>query len=658
LLMSKQGPALTAASPASFGIGNILAPNTRIYYDNLFSTQYLGRVSDLLAAQLRTQGLDELRFRAVLLFAVFEGYRSQTDGEVLAQPLVLECGVDAEKVVIGISFRRAQEKGKLAIEGLSERLVSKHPGGPFEVLLGELHAQSDRLVIRIEPDTGRFEAVAILSLSGAAGEKAAPEVQLIGSAEPGERTSDSYTQLADLDYQALLKAPSAIKVKAQSPLGELIARVAKGQTESTENIRVAGPAYAEFDESRNVVTGVTDHIGSDESHTISGSGDSAVPGGENERFRSYQEKIAELEQQLSEKSRNERPSVMNPSALTGLLKKAWPFRRAKVQVDETPREEKFTIIEPPPIFEADLASEAQSASSAQATTATATDAATGPDESPSETAGKLVREIHSGGFNQAVTRVQQKAAEIREELSSERAQGWMDGMLGELVAEKSRLHDLAKQVNLSVRRKEHHFKSREQALQEELRRKDEALRQKDVSLGRLRDQLSEVNMTLERSKTITKTTSDTGQFKHKYMLSQRMLVSAKEENSLLKSKVDDLRSQLLSAQSASKLGSAPLAELSALRMKHERTNRQLEDLRQQHKQISDKLAEVKKDRSISGGNVEDLKRRLDAATKLAISNSKEAEQLKLQVEELKREEGRLKMELQRGQQELRDKKIA
>src|SRR5688572_24081046 len=97
-----------ARSLKSFGVAGLLGEQCRVYYQNVFSPEGVGRVSDLVAAKLAEAGADELRMRSVLLFGFFEAYRASTPGasrQALAEPVVIECGIDGESLAFGFSFR-------------------------------------------------------------------------------------------------------------------------------------------------------------------------------------------------------------------------------------------------------------------------------------------------------------------------------------------------------------------------------------------------------------------------------------------------------------------------------------------------------------------------------------------------------------------------
>ena len=95
----------------TFGVAGLLGPECKVYYDSLFNTKNLGRVSDLICARLGDEAPDEIKVRAVLLFGVFEASRSVPSRGGADEPWTIECGVDEEKIALGFSFPLPEECG-------------------------------------------------------------------------------------------------------------------------------------------------------------------------------------------------------------------------------------------------------------------------------------------------------------------------------------------------------------------------------------------------------------------------------------------------------------------------------------------------------------------------------------------------------------------
>src|SRR3989338_3409983 len=99
-------------SVKSFGVAGLLAEDCHVFYVSLFSTKHAGRVSDLLAARLAPSGGDQLKLGMAGVLNLFDADRTHLSGaawvddpsKVLTEPIVVECGVDAEKVAVAVAF--------------------------------------------------------------------------------------------------------------------------------------------------------------------------------------------------------------------------------------------------------------------------------------------------------------------------------------------------------------------------------------------------------------------------------------------------------------------------------------------------------------------------------------------------------------------------
>jgi hypothetical protein len=79
----------------TFGVAGLLDEKCKVYYDSLFSARHIGRTSDLLVAKLKGVNPDDLRFRLILLYSLYEAYCAQLKatknkiGEALQEPLTV-----------------------------------------------------------------------------------------------------------------------------------------------------------------------------------------------------------------------------------------------------------------------------------------------------------------------------------------------------------------------------------------------------------------------------------------------------------------------------------------------------------------------------------------------------------------------------------------
>jgi hypothetical protein len=686
----------------SFGVAGLLDENCQILYESAFSTRHLGRVSDLVSARLRRSGCDELRLRALLLFSIFEAYRGEakpraagaTEDEPLAEPMVIECGIDSEKIAVGVSFTRPEGAPQLE----------------FEKLLGALHSQSDRVVVRTQDDIRRVEIVALLGLPGKIkAEKERPPIEIVPlSKAASPPKASSYTELGDLDYPALLREDGPGKSLEGSPLGEIMAKGIREPTELLEALRARAQAGQSLSDLVRV-SGTTQKLGESERILVKGTGSGSqgqlrvggaagAPAMDGAAAQAYLAKIDELERRLAaaELAAASRPDAdaavaeamgsaeLSPDAVTTeeteeaeeeekpkglgglfgrkLFKKVWPFKKAAAEDDE----------------EAEAAGETEEAEETEAAPAAAAakpfgriivkgeepeafdpaKIAAASTANPEGVANNFMVEIQSGRLDRTLSKAQKEAVEIKKDINSSRAKRWMDGLMSELVQEKARLHDMAKKLNTTIRQKELDFRTKESTMLEELRRRDEMLRQKNTALNRTKDQVSQLNLTLERVKAQAATSTDDAHYKGKYQLSQKLFASTKEENMVLKSRVEELKTQLANTQlqAAKRAGQANLQEMSLLQAKAERAVRQFEEAKRMNVELATRLNEANKKQGAAAAPVEDARRRLENSTKQLAQTQRENESLQLRLDEMHREEQRLRKELELAKQELAQRK--
>lgn len=682
----------------TFGVAGLLGEECRVFYSTLFTTQHVGQVADLLAARLKRMQPDELRLRALLLFTMFEAYRSQEVSEdtgALAEPMVIECGIDSEKIAVGVSFT-LPENFTLDFQGAAERVRAGTYQDSFEELLAYLFSHAHRLVIRAQPAIRRVEILSVMGMAGKMEEEVlsgAHELEMIAIENtPSEAPkAAAYVELGDLDYAQLLKEdrPNALP----SNTGEFLAR-AMSAAQLEEGTALSNAIQETIDSTKIRVTGVTE-IQQDENVTIAGTTEqtkdevtrikadgaaiqdetafriesgspSSSSGMIDAQAKLYEDRIQELQKKIAqlEAERGEEVSIVSSSPTgsedpeesdeednegrhqasgRGVKKmfkkiKLWPFKKG-----EEGEEEEGEAQEPD--------SDPDSASLPEIPSP---ERSSGDGSNPETAASSLMVEIQNGSLDRTISRAQKEAMEIKKELTHSKAKRWMDGLMGELVTEKSRLHELAKKLNLSIRQKELEFRNREQILHEELRRRDEMLKQKNTALNRTKEQLANATMTMERLKSAGMGGADDAHLKQKFANTQKILAATKEENRQLADKIEELRSMLNSAQLAAVKNRGPSpADFANLQNRMERVQRQAEEFKKVNQQLLERLTESKKERSPGALQMEEIKKRLDAAMQALAASRKDAESNHMRVEELQREETRLRRELDRANIEVK-----
>jgi hypothetical protein len=628
----------------SFGIAGLLGEECHIFYDNLFTTRHVGRISDLLSARLKRAGPDELRLRAMILFSVFEAYRTKAKVDPRS-PMTVEVGIDAEKIAVGVGFRLPLG---IKTEGIPDRIESGEPEGPFEELIFDLDSQADQVVLRLQPKTGRIELVALMGIVGKMDATALSEkkpVEVVSFDEPQEApTAKFYIQLGDMDYPQLLRDDAPGKNLPGISTGRVLAKTAteeviriSGTTQKIKDdiIKIAGSGSAETqDQTVFKVSGTEGYI---------------------EKIKELEARIAELEEDAGDDGDSEGVT----ERVGGLFKKVWPFRKSEADEpsEEEKKEEAQDADDEEPVAEAsdegeedsnEEQEEAKESSAKKKSKNESDDESKKQADATESAANNLIVEISGGRLDRTLAKAQKEATEIAKD---SRAKKWVDGLMEELVQEKSRLHEMAKKLNQSIRQKEFSFRNQLQGMQEELRRRDDMIKQKNSALSRTKDQLAQANINMERVKSSTSSSGDDAHYKQKYTLNQKVLETVKNENELLRKKNDEIKLKL--DQLSVKTRGPSFQDLQAMQQKAERLQRQLEEFKRSNAALNEKVNELQSAKKAKAGDPDDLKKRLDASVKIATIAQKESDQLRLRVEELQVEDGRLKKELEKAYADLK-----
>jgi hypothetical protein len=641
----------------SFGVVGLLGEKCRIFYDSIFTSRHIGRVTDLLTAKLKGLSPDEMRLRIVMMFTLYETYRCQLaaaergDGEPLSQPLMIECGVDSEKIAIGVAFTYSKSE-PIDARNLEQTISGGRAVNRFERFIAQMFADSDQVVVRVQPETRRVEVVSIMGLPDKMDAAMLKErrpievIELKADAKVSKLKAD-YVELGDLDYGTLLKedGPSATKDKPST--GEMLA-ISMGKAEVEKLTKIKG----EKAEKEGVlkVAGGTDHIDKGEDLKLKkgeaaeapedyGTGSGSEGASEVSKdletalkqVELYRGTIAQLQSKIEEletKSQKQGFSSGNsgsgsdgaseshePGALKKLMKNIWPFNRQNT-AEEQPEPQA------PPV--SDNASDSKIETEAM-------DAAT----------GKMLKD-QVETLQKTIEKIKQESQKLKNEGGNSRAQKWADGMVGELLAEKSRISEMAKKLNISFRQKELEFKNKERIFQDEIRKRDDQLKQRNYALDRSKEQLAQLTASGDRGKGGG---AEENTFRQKLAFTQKLLIGAKEENMANARKMVELKEQLVLAQNASKTRVRTDIDLETLKTKYERVSRQADEFKRANQQLMDKLNELKPKQP--GMSSEELKKKLESAMRLAATHQKDAEVLRMKLEEMQKIETRLKSELNR-----------
>ncbi|MGK5082625.1 hypothetical protein WDW37_04905 [Bdellovibrionota bacterium FG-1] len=728
----------------SFGVAGLLSDQSKIFYCSLFSTRHIGRISDLISARLQAENLDELRLRALLLFGSFEVFRAkvstpeQASKHRLDEPLVVECGVDEDKIGIGISFTVSEQQFP-QLEGLSERVAQGTTENAFEATLREIHSQADGLVIRAQLDIRRIEVVALLGIPGkidpsALAQKQLPEIVLVEASKATDSPKvEAYIELGDLDYPQLLQDNAPGMKTPTSSTGEVLVH---GARDLDEAIRVAGrkedadrwsqKVHGSADEANDEATHVrggpqlSDHSSIRVSGGDHGDGTSDGSGMDLRHVNSvelreddpgFAEKLAKMkrfsgdnpdefslaeapeeqpedESEEEEDENEEDEDSERRGGIFGKLKSAWPFKQKEEQEQEE-QEEDEAADESEEEQEEDEEQQEHKAKknrhSAKPKKKKEPEKEDGDEEDSDgseafndyddeideekELKAPDVQEVSteevvkagdeleteiSTGIDQSVDKTK---ADL-DEMADPKAKRWADGLMSELVAEKAKLLESAKKLNASVRQKEIEFRNKEQTLLKEIRRREEIIKQKNHAITRAKEQVVQVSKAADDYKSGKAGPSPQDLItKQRLTQAEKVLKISKLDNAKLKEKIEEMKVELSSRGGGSgKRETVPLDVL-ALQTKCDRAVKQTEELKKMNQILSDKLTEVKRERT-GAGSVEDLKKKLDSSQKAIATHQREAERLAVKLEETQKEQLRLSAENNKINNELKTLKAS
>ncbi len=598
----------------TFGVAGHLQEGCKIYYVSLPNTKHVGQISDLLSAQLHFELETEFSLRALILCTSFEAYWTQ--GKVgSVDSMTLECGIDEEKIAIGMSFN-SKGVSEIKFEGIEDRVKSNQPVNAFEIYLASLYQYAHVTYLKRQLETQKLEVIALLGLPGKMDLKEFEKSHFFEKIElektlPATPRAQTYVELGDLNYHQLLQDESQGIQLQSSPTGEVLVKILNQALEENNNAQTVKGSSEEGSQSATIkdpsrvklgevaiVKSVTDHR-VEEMIKISGL-----------HAEDSDSTLTIVKGSLDENS--ESPS----GSFGGFLKNIWPFKKKKessmgnvLELQET----LGTASENGAVFNEiqsdNLLTKEQAKEEILVYNQT--------ENKISQEAEKVTQETVEL-FSHTLEKVQSEANEIKKELGSPKAKRWVDGLIGELITEKVKIKELAKKLSAVVRQKEMEYKNNERRLIEENRKKDEMIRQKNYALVRVKEQLTQTQLSLDKTQKITSKPSDDVHLKQKYSTLQKLLMASKEENARLNSRVEDMRKQLNNTQYLLKTkGLNVRADQSVIQGKYDRMTKQMEELKRINQQLSLNSNAIKNEMDKLQSENKRLKYKVDTSEKKA-----------------------------------------
>jgi hypothetical protein len=596
-------------SPKTFGVAGLLKENCTIYYANDFKSRSMGRLADLMSAKLREVNADELKFRAVLLYGLYEAYAALGKGfsSTTDLPTVqLEVGVDDDHVAVGVSFHA--DFSFVNTDGLEMRINQNQAANPFEELLVFVHSHSSRVVLKHQKNKNRVEIVTLLNFDPLARAK---DFSVFDVEDNGDTFLEvqGYIEMGDLNYIDLtreaLPSDTPESLAASEPvldpeLEAILKSAEEEQTppdESTDTVIVSQSKAGKTSESEVQVVG-----GTSDSRTQRDQSPIKVSGKTLEKSSESFEKRFTQEQAKPESSVQVVEGVAEFHKENG--EQIWPFQEgAAVSTPE--------VLEEPVALPSHLNPEETLQKIQQIATAT------------SETIERQAIPDTGG-----------------QSPDEKRFRNWADGLVKEITKERAQLHELTKNASKQVRQREIEFKNQERAMKTDLRLKDEQIRQKDSLLEKKLEQIAQLTMSYEKLKSSGSAGNETS-LKSKLTMTQKLLDMKTEEIKATSKKMNDLENRLMVAQAkSSKTTQDPelISKLSA-------TERKLDEYKRLNQRLMESLNNPKE--KSDNQEAQDLRRKLELLDRQYNESKKSLEKQAFKLREIQESERKTQADMQR-----------
>lgn len=269
------------------------------------------------------------------------------------------------------------------------------------------------------------------------------------------------------------------------------------------------------------------------------------------------------------------------------------------------------------------------------------------------------------------------------------AQTMSKGILEEALKEKAALAEKVRQIDDHLRKREFDYKTQEASLIEQVRLKEEAVKQKQFGMDKMKEMLATMMENLERYKKMAASSISEAEMKMKLAASEKLVSVAKDNNEKMSKRADELqkkwseefstRSQAqeelsrkkrevdelqkkLAESSVKGVDPKEMAEVTAAR---DRATKVAEELRRQNKELQEKLnaqlGAINKTAAAKSGPTKqgdaldaETKHKLEQAAKLNKALQDDLNRQKKRFDDLKLEETKLRVEVAKLQNQLKN----
>lgn len=598
----------------SFGVAGILKKNCEIFYTNDLRARNMGRVSDLISAKLRDTDADELRVRALLFYGIFETYASRgLPNHHLEEvpPASVEIGIDDEYIAVSISFHWNADY-EPAWNGLAARVTRGKAVDPFEKILEWTNLHSTQVIVRYESEERRIEIVSLLSRADA--ELKDPiEVVCVNSGDSPLLEVANYVELGDLNFSKLLRNPVITDADTQVVAGGESATIPDNIVIKEAVVNADAAAQAAAEEYQSIISELENKV-----HDL-------------------KVQLEAAENASSERTFHVENEIGDVTAVTvrgnspGSNENDVSLKVELVHDGETVADHG----DEPPSERMPLDALPENPESVELAPPTAA-------ETAANEALKALEELAKASKSPAVLNT---LREIEEEGEPTRAKRWVATLSSELLLERGRLSELQVTLTRQMRQRESEFKNAERSLKEELKRKDDLLRQRQASLESKMYQITQLNAAVERA---SHATNDKEQQQNKAKLerSTRLAQMKDEEAKVLTAKVRDLENRLIISQAKSQKGNdlqltAKVATLEKKADDYKRINQRLMDtLNSQKDKPNDK-------------ELSDLRRKVEQLDRQSVESKRSLDKALFKLREAQESEKKFQSDLARAIEENR-----
>ncbi len=251
-------------------------------------------------------------------------------------------------------------------------------------------------------------------------------------------------------------------------------------------------------------------------------------------------------------------------------------------------------------------------------------------------------------------RFEEASAPIRDNIHNSAAKRLFDRTVRDMVNERIEMRESTRKMLGVMRQFENEKKKRQYVVRQELKEREDVIRQKSQLLERAKEQLVAASVEIERVRGAAAKSSfvntDAELVKAKLLQVSKELQLTRDTNSTLGAKVDELKTKL-NMERNNQMVRAQTSSDAELKTKSERALKENGDLRKANQRLIEKLEGIQKKQGTEG-EAEENRKRLGAASKMIGTQKRDLERLHVLVEESRRQESALKGELKKIQTEL------